>query len=162
MALITLFSRYWEFFTRFSDTLTSDLKVEVTEIQTRPGLLVNTPMLSIWNLVRWSLLHRRDITRTDTYGTQASYSQFLFSYRLCCCRWQHITNIELNSFQYHDSDNVAPLGIFQSTTGSSYSKDDILLEMKTFTQSSVQKVWATTNFFIHRFNYQGFSYQLFY
>lgn len=43
MALITLFSSYWEFFTRFSDTLTSDLD------QTRPGLLVNTPMVSIWN-----------------------------------------------------------------------------------------------------------------
>lgn len=136
-----------KFFTRFSDTLTSDLD------QTRPGLLVNTPMVSIWNSVRWSLLHRRNISRTDTYDTPASYSQFLLSYGSVVVVGNR-TNIELNVFQYEDSENVAP------------PQAAIIPSMTFFKKwkhlHRVQKVWATTNFFIHRFNYQGFSYQLFY
>lgn len=89
-------------------------------------------MVSIWNSVRGSLLHHRDISRTDTYDTQPSYSQFLLTYGSVVVVG-NITNIELNSFQYQDSEHVTPLGIFQSTTGSNYSKHDILLEMKTFT-----------------------------
>lgn len=53
------------------------------------------------------MLHRRNISRTDTYDTPASYSQFLLSYGSVVVVGNR-TNIELNVFQYEDSENVAP------------------------------------------------------